>query len=396
MIDRWRNMGRNTRIVVIALMLWGIGEGLWLYIQPLYLSSLGVSAEETGFILSASGLARLAIMVPAGLLADRYGARNVMIPGWMLGALAVIVLAAATNTYLLALGFFLYGASALSIPITNVYMVQSIQADSTVTRQHTPQEILTFVYGLYWLSQIISPALGGLIGQLASLRAVFWISAFWFCLSTVAVWQTTSYPTPPPERFKRRIEQYRSLLSQKHLVVLYGLFTLGFIATILGFTFAPQYLEDAHGLSRGAIGVLGSALAGGSFFWNITMGRYRAWTGFLGSISLTALSFVLLLVSGHVIVFVLSYFLLGSYETLRPIATGIVAAQTETNTQGVAFSLVDTLHGASSFVAAALAGVLYATNNTTPFIVAVVLVPVIYLATYSVASRMQVVEASAD
>lgn len=379
MLTRWHSMGRNTQVLTIAIMLWVVGEGLWLHIQPLYLSSLGATPQQTGFILGGAGLARLLVMLPAGLLADRYGARQVMLPGWFLGMIGVVVIAGASNFYLLAVGFFLYGTSASAIPVMNLYMIQSIGEDRTVSRQFKPQEILTFVYALSWLAQIISPAVGGFIADRASLRSVFWVSAGWFALSTLMVLRTHAYPPPPSfdRTLRQAVRRYESLLKNRRFWGMYGVFVLAFIATILGYTFAPQYLKDTHHLSQGSIGALGSAIAAGAFGWNLILGRWAAWKGFIGAVLISGLSFGLLLSSGHPLILILAYLLLGAFEALRPLATSIVANRTAATTQGGAFGLVDTVHGLGTFVAPSLAGVLYAQGTTFPFVGALVLIPVI-------------------
>lgn len=377
MITVWRGMGRNTRIMAVAMMLWAVGEGLWLHIQPLYLSSLDASAEQTGFILAMSGLARLLMMLPAGFLADRYGARRVMLPGWYFGFFGVVLIAAASNFYLLGVGFFLYGCSSYVIPIINLYLVQSLKADQSVQQNFSPQEILTYIYGLFGLAQIVSPLIGGLIADWLSLRAVFWFSAFWFALSTIAVIRTEAYAQAVGMRHSWRA--YGEMLRQWHLVVIYAVFTLALIATTLGYTFAPQYLEDREGLSIGVIGFLGSILAAGSFVWNIWLGRRQEWMGFMLGTLITCLSFAMLTVSSHIIMVAPAFFLMGALFALRPLAAGIIAMRTDANTQGAALAMVDTLYGLATFVAPGMAGILYAQGATWPFVAAIAMLPLIFM-----------------
>ena len=42
----WRDAGRDTRLVMWSYVLRGIGEGLWMFIQPLYAKSLGATPEQ--------------------------------------------------------------------------------------------------------------------------------------------------------------------------------------------------------------------------------------------------------------------------------------------------------------------------------------------------------------
>lgn len=397
MAYRWNAIGHNTRTLAISIMFWAVGEGLWLHIQPLYLSSLGATSKQVGFILGIAGFARLLVMIPAGLFADRYGARQVMLPCWYAGVIGVICIAAAPNFYMLTLGFFLYGASAAAIPIINLYVLQSIQEDKTVQQQLSPQQVLTFVYALFWLAQIISPSVGGLLADWLSLRAVFGISAVWFVLSALVMMRTESYPQhrTTNRTARQQLGQYRHMLADLSILSIYGVFVLTFSVAILGYTFAPLYLEDVHKLSRSSIGILGSLIALGGFVWNMVLGRYRAWYGLLLAIAITGLAFGLLMLSGFGLILIVAYFCMGAFEALRPIANSIVALRVSAVTQGAALGITDTLYGVGTFVAPSMAGILYAQKTSLPFIIAILLIPWVFFFVWGIIRRESIVASSA-
>ena len=58
--------------MALALLLWGLGEGLFLYIQPLHLEELGADSVRIGTVLAAAGIARALAFIPSGALADRF------------------------------------------------------------------------------------------------------------------------------------------------------------------------------------------------------------------------------------------------------------------------------------------------------------------------------------
>ena len=47
----WQDVGRDTRLIMIAYALWAVGEGLWMFIQPLYLKELGATPGQAGFVI---------------------------------------------------------------------------------------------------------------------------------------------------------------------------------------------------------------------------------------------------------------------------------------------------------------------------------------------------------
>ncbi len=52
---------------------WGIGEGMFLIFQPIYLEQLGADPLLIGAILGAAGITMAIAQAPAGHLADRIG-----------------------------------------------------------------------------------------------------------------------------------------------------------------------------------------------------------------------------------------------------------------------------------------------------------------------------------
>ena len=84
-------MNRDTRLVALALLLWGFGEGFFLYIQPLYIEQLGANPIQIGGLLSAMSVMSAVTFLPAGALADRLPRKWVMWGGWVLGLAAVLL-----------------------------------------------------------------------------------------------------------------------------------------------------------------------------------------------------------------------------------------------------------------------------------------------------------------
>ena len=379
MLERWRNMGRNTRLMAIALLLWAVGEGLWIYLHPLYLDSLGASSEQIGFILSLSGLARIFVMLPAGILADRYGAKRMLVPGWGLGLIGVVIIAAAPNLKIVSIGYLIYGLSAMAIPVINLYLVQSIDADVTTTFRFRPQQILTYIHALFSMGIIISPFIGGLIADQTSLRAVFWVSAFWFGLSAIMVLKTGSYPVvhKTDTRFMNTFKSYSIFWQNRSLLTIYLILGLGFSATIMGFSFVSKLFHDSYGFSTGQIGLLMSILAFGSFVWNIWLGDRQPWQSFIASAGLSGLAFILLILTNDWFLLALTCFILGGWEVMRPIATGIVSEYVPSEQHGVAFGAVNTLHGVGLFIAPGVAGLLYSINYSYPFILGTSIIPLL-------------------
>jgi MFS family permease len=365
----WRDIGRDTRLVMASFTLWGIGEGLWMFIQPLYVKSLGATPAQTGFVLGMWGLGRLLFLLPAGILADRWRVRRLLLPGWYLGLAGVLIMALAPDWRWAAPGFLVYGISAIAIPVTNLYLTQAIRHDPTRRPDLPLQVSLTLLWTAYSAGIVITPTIGGWIGDHISLRAIFFFSTFWFALSTVLIRRTHDYPAPERPDLGH---DYRGLLHQRTVIVAFGLLTLGFVAVLTGQTLSAQFLDEVRGFSRTTIGALGSISALGTAICSLALGRLAAWRGFYTALGLVLLAFVLLLATGAAPVVMIAAFLLGAYYTTRPLAVSVISAHVAEHQRGMAYAMVDTLAGLATVIGTNLSGVLYGVNPDWPFIAGIV------------------------
>jgi len=88
-------VNRSYLFVTLSLFTWGVGEGLFLYFQPIYLQELGADPILIGGILGVMGVVMALAQIPAGMLADRVGSRTLMIASWVIGTAATILMAVA-------------------------------------------------------------------------------------------------------------------------------------------------------------------------------------------------------------------------------------------------------------------------------------------------------------
>jgi MFS family permease len=78
-------MNRNLVLVALSLFTWGVGEGFFLYFQPLYLQEWGADSVTIGAILGGVGVMLALTQIPTGLLTDKIGPRNLMLSSWIIG-----------------------------------------------------------------------------------------------------------------------------------------------------------------------------------------------------------------------------------------------------------------------------------------------------------------------
>lgn len=126
-------MRRNTSLLLLALVVAGTGERLWLGFAPKYLQTLGASVFIIGLFDALQTLLGAIYAYPGGWLTDRWGQRRslLLFVGLSVAGYAVVLLW--QHWLALLLGSFLFLAwGALSLPATF-----SIVATSLKAQQHT-------------------------------------------------------------------------------------------------------------------------------------------------------------------------------------------------------------------------------------------------------------------
>ncbi len=290
-------------------------------------------------------------------------------PGWYLGLAGVLMMALAPDWRWAAPAFFVYGISAIAIPVTNLYITHAIDHDPTRRPDLPIQTSLTLMWAAYSLGLVITPAIGGWIGDHVGLRTVFLLSALWFVLSTFAISRTHMYPTP---KRPKHGYNYRGLLTQRRVMAALGVLMIGFAAVLTGQTLSSQFLEEVRHFSPTTIGVFGSVSALGTAVSSILLGRLTAWRGFFCGLAMVMTAFGLLLLSGAPGVVVIGMFLLGAHYTTRPLANSVISAYVSEHQRGMAYGLVDTLAGLATVIGTNAAGSLYDYNPQGPFITAMI------------------------
>jgi MFS family permease len=124
---------RNTSLLLVALVLAGTGEKLWLGFAPKYLQTLGASIFVIGLFDALQTLLGALYAYPGGWLTDHWGQRRSLVLFSALSLSGYILVLTWHHWLALVLGTFLFLAwSALSLPTTFTVVATSLQA-----RQHT-------------------------------------------------------------------------------------------------------------------------------------------------------------------------------------------------------------------------------------------------------------------
>ncbi len=375
-----RITGRASRRMALVLFLWGIGEGLWLYIRPVYVTQLGGTPAQAGQVLGVAGLAPVILMLPAGRLIDRIGPRRLMIVSWWIGTTATVILALATTWKWLIPGFFLYSVSMVAIPAVNAYVgIDARQQADGRDVSRVMQSTISAVFAAYFAGTIVSPMIGGWLGEHFGLRTVFWVSVGWFVLSTLTIQGAPDLRNPSfaeterPETWQQSVPWWKFSAAQLRI---FGMLLLLFFFMSVGYTLVPNYLEEVRQLPIGIIGSLGAATALGGVVWLLLLGGRQSRTALAIASGLLALAVGSLLIvpsdARQLPAMIAVYFLLGIMLTVRTLSLGVVAEHAPVEQHGTSFGMIETLFGVGAFLGPWVAGMLFSQSPGLPFIVSLV------------------------
>jgi MFS family permease len=358
-------MTRDLRLLALSLFLWGIGEGLFLYLQPIYLTQLGADPLQVGFILSLAGAAMTITHIPAGALADRLGRKSLMTAAWVFGAISCLLMFLATNLWLFVAALLLYSLTGFVMSPMSSYVTEA-RGPWSVGRA------LTTVSASFNGGAVIGPFVGGLLAATLGIRPLYGIAFVLFVLSTIAMVLLRNQPIEPSHAEGR----YRSLLSNRTAARVLAVTFVAILALTLSWPLTPLYLKEVKGLAIPQVGALGSFFSLGIVILNLTLGASPARRGSMIAQGLVAGSVALLWRGMSFPAYAAGYFLAGGSRTARSLLSAQVERVVERRQLGLAFGVSETVASSSLILAPLFAGLLYQRNPSVPYPISLVLVAV--------------------
>jgi MFS family permease len=170
---------RNLSITYFVNFSFRFGfNGLMWTILPLMIADLGLDIRVTGIIFTTLGGLAMLFFFPSGVLADRLGRRNVMLPGAVMGALAFLLFQWAHTLPMIIIASAFLGISGGFISTIPAALVGDF----------APAEVRGTAMGFFRsmgdLGLALSPVILGFVGDHFGLSATF--------VLTLALWSLTT------------------------------------------------------------------------------------------------------------------------------------------------------------------------------------------------------------
>lgn len=358
-------MNLDLLLVVFSLLTWGVGEGMFISFEPLYLQQLGADPVRIGAILGALGISMTIAQAPAGYLSDRVGRKPLLVGAWVLGIVSTGLMAWAKELNLFVVGLLLYGLTAWVFSPLYSYV-------SAARGKLTMGRALTFTSASFHAGAILGPLLGGWIGKTWGLRYTFVVAFFVFIVSTVLILLIRAQAVEPAHPGERR----RDLIKNQRYLRFLGVILIMMVAMYLPQPLSPNYLQNVHELDLGQIGQLLSVGSVGIVVLNLVLGQFSVRTGLIIAQVVVAGFGVFLWQGMGVPWFALGYFLLGGYRVAANLVNAEVRELVTPANMGLAFGIAAGVAMLATVIAPPIAGFLFKQNPVWMYPVSLVLIAI--------------------
>lgn len=190
----WRNKALLPLCIGEALLM--LGLGFLTPILPKFVQAIGINPSQigtmVGLVISAYGVARAAMDLPAGGLAHRWGRRPLLILGPALAAISALGMGLATQYWQLVLFRLLQGIGSALFSVAAIIVIGEISTPSN------RGQYLSLYWGSLLIGSSLGPTLGGFVGQYLGYRAPFFCFAGLASLATL--WNFLRLPETKEKR----------------------------------------------------------------------------------------------------------------------------------------------------------------------------------------------------
>jgi len=356
-------LNKDLKLVFASNLVGSFGDGLYAYILPYYITkNLGASTVEVGILYAIVGLVAAVTLFLAGLLADKYDRKKIMIAGWAAWVPAPLIFSFAGGWLQTLPGMILWGFW-LGGPTSTAYIVTAAdRRNLTLT--------FTVLSSAWSFGYIFSPALGGYVAEKIGMQIVFYLASFFYTLACLTLLLINS---------QRAISDVQTSGGKSHfatatMIKFSILFAAIMFIMLLFRPFVPQFLADIYHYGEFEIGVLGSVAFLGSAILGIILGRvgdkWKKSYALATSMGLCSLSLCLLMAFGNFYILTITFFLTGSSYITWSLMSAMIGPAAPESFRARWVSIPQTISMLSSTIAPYMGGILYHEFSYYPFIAA--------------------------
>lgn len=225
---RMVRLNRNLKVLFVINLALSLCLGLVSPLFPLFLDGTGANILEISLVLFVGGVAATIIMIPSGLLSDRYRRRNILILSSIMYALAAFYLTTVRSWEQSILGFTLFSSAfSIFLPASTTLIADNADPSRMATTY-------SFVNAAWPLGLMIGPVLGGFLADNYGWNYTFYVVVLFSLLSII------------PNYFFRRTYKGDKMLDKKRAKGTF--FTRRIITLLFLFSLSQIFLSSARGI----------------------------------------------------------------------------------------------------------------------------------------------------
>lgn len=360
-------LGRELGYVFWGMIFVEAAFGAYVGVWPLWIEELGAPVTIVGLVLGSAGLLRLLAIAPAAGLAERFGARRLIVAARVAAGIGMVGAAIATHWTQLFVMVLGSAIGEMAFPLAQSHVVA--HAGERRVRAFT----LVFTVGpavAFGLGPLIA---GGLVA-VWGIRAAFLFAALCTAVSIV-FFAGIERGTGAAGRARPAASSYKEALADagvRRVLVLQG---MTIFALALGTSLVPNFLNDERGMAPSRVSILYSVSAIGTIAFGLGVSRslrlqrapFLAVAFAVGAVG-TAL--VTIFATNVLWLILVAFVLRGGFFSawgLFAAAMGVLAPERH---RARAFATAEMLAGAAFSSAPIVAGLLYDREPSLPLITA--------------------------
>ncbi len=153
------SFNRNVKLFMVANLFIQIGMGVFMVMYNLYIRELGMPETVNGKVISMSALASAIMLVPAGLLSDKFGRKWMIVGGAVFGALTLFYRSIEVVENPIIFAAFLTGLFMAFVQVSGVpFLAENSTAGERV-------HLFSIHFALMTVANVIGSLFGGIIAD---------------------------------------------------------------------------------------------------------------------------------------------------------------------------------------------------------------------------------------
>ncbi|MEH7237097.1 MFS transporter [Bacillus sp. JJ1562] len=176
---QYKSYNQNIKLFILTTIFTQLGMGMFTIMYNFYVRELGYSEQTNGTIIAMTALASAIILVPAGLMSDKFGRKKVMLLGMAVSTIAFFARSILDVEQLLVATAFLTGLSTAFIQVSGIPWL----AENSTAKQRV--HLFSFHSAIMMFAQVVGNIAGGALSD--SFQFIFHMSGLWSVRITLLI-----------------------------------------------------------------------------------------------------------------------------------------------------------------------------------------------------------------